>query len=60
MEDAKDYYKKHGPMKAAGSSRSQLSALPRSVAELCKVVQGTLIHRDLAPWLYGLKFLRSK
>ena len=60
MEDAKDYYKKHGPMKAAGSYRSQLSALPRSVAELRKVVQGTLIHRDLAPWLYGLKFLRSK
>jgi hypothetical protein len=49
MENAKDYYKKPGPMKPAGSSRSQLSALPRSVAELCKVVQGTLIHRDLAP-----------
>jgi hypothetical protein len=32
-----------------------MRALPNSVAELCRVIQGNLIHRELAAWLYGLK-----
>jgi hypothetical protein len=55
MEDAKNYYKAHGAMTAPGSYGSELGALPKSVAELCNVIQGNLIHRDLAAWLYDLK-----
>jgi len=55
MEDAKDYYKGHGPMTTPGPLRSELYSLPIGVAELCKVIQGVLIHRELAAWLYNLK-----
>jgi hypothetical protein len=29
--------------------------LPRRIGSLCEIAQGALIHRDIAPWLYGLK-----
>jgi len=31
-----------------------LDAMPAEIGALCKVVQGVLIHRDIAPWLYDL------
>jgi hypothetical protein len=55
MEDAKEYYKGHGPMTTPGPLCSELHVFPRGVAELCKVIQGLLVHRELAAWLYGLK-----
>jgi hypothetical protein len=55
MEDANDYYKRHGPMTTAGPFHSELQVFPKSVADLCRVIQGNLIHRDLAAWLYDLK-----
>jgi hypothetical protein len=60
MENAGDYYKRHGQMTAAASFRSELRALPNSVAELCRVIQGDLIHRDLAAWLYELKLTEKQ
>ena len=55
METAQDYYRRHGPMSAPGSGAAELRGLPRDIGSLCEIVQGVLIHRDLAPWLYDLK-----
>jgi hypothetical protein len=55
MEDPKEYYQGYGPMTAPGAHAAELSALPNDLAALCEVVQGVLIHRDIAPFLYGLR-----
>jgi hypothetical protein len=55
VETALDYYRSHGTMSAPGTNAAALDALPRDVASLCGVVQGVLIHRDIAPWLYALQ-----
>ncbi len=55
METAQDYYQHTGPMTAPGAHEAELSAMPTDLASLCEVIQGVLIHRDIAPWLYGLK-----
>jgi len=52
MEASRAYYKSHGPMTAPGPHAPQLSALPPAIARLCEIVQGVLIHRELARWLY--------
>ena len=54
METPQEYYKQDGPMTAAGARAEEFRALPKDVAGLCEVVQGVLIHRDIAPWLYGI------
>lgn len=54
MENSKEYYLGGGPMTAPGAHRAEISALPRDLAKLCEVVQGVLIHRDMAPFLYNL------
>jgi len=54
METPQEFYKGDGPMTALGAQASQLSALPTDLKSLCDVVQGVLIHRELAPFLYGL------
>lgn len=41
-------------MSAAGAGAADLRGLPRDVRALCGIVQGVLIHRDIAPWLYDL------
>ena len=48
MENPTEYYKKHGPMTTAGPFRSELQTFPHEVAELCELIQGNLIHRELA------------
>jgi hypothetical protein len=53
MESPRDYYKGVGPMVAGGS---EFAALPRDLGALCEVIQGDLIHVDLAAWLYDVKF----
>ncbi len=54
METPQEYYKRNGPMTALGAHAAEFSALPRDIASLCDVIQGVLIHRDVAPFLYGL------
>ncbi|HEY6395627.1 MAG TPA: transglutaminase domain-containing protein, partial [Candidatus Binataceae bacterium] len=55
MENPQEYYKSYGPMTAPGAHAAEFSALPEDLAALCEVVQGVLIHRDMAPFLYSLK-----
>lgn len=52
MESPHEYYKGYGPMTALGAQAAQFGALPREIAALCEVVQGVLIHQELAPFLY--------
>jgi hypothetical protein len=54
MQSPQEYYKHDGPMSALGAHADEIRALPKDIASLCEVVQGVLIHRDIAPWLYGI------
>jgi hypothetical protein len=54
METPQEYYKQDGPMTALEAHAKEFGALPKDVAGLCEIVQGVLIHRDIAPWLYGI------
>jgi hypothetical protein len=42
-------------MSTAGVRATELRGLPHDIAALSEVVQGVLIHRDLAAWLYDLE-----
>jgi hypothetical protein len=55
MENSHDYYTGEAPMASAGARAAELRALPPELATQCEVVQGILVHRDMAPWLYNLK-----
>ncbi|MGD0672352.1 MAG: transglutaminase domain-containing protein [Candidatus Binatus sp.] len=55
METPQEYYQRSGSMTALGAHAGEFSAMPRDIASLCEVIQGVLIHRDIAPFLYGLK-----
>ncbi|MGH7984796.1 MAG: transglutaminase domain-containing protein [Candidatus Binataceae bacterium] len=52
VDNPRQYYKAHGPMTAPGTE--DFAALPGDIAGLCKILQGVLIHRDLAGFAYGL------
>jgi len=54
MEIAPDFYRAHGPMGAAGKWATELRSLPDDIGALCRIVQGVLVHRDLASLLYAL------
>jgi hypothetical protein len=54
MQTSQEYHKQTGPMTALGAHADEFGKLPREIAALCEIVQGVLIHRDIAPWLYGL------
>lgn len=60
METPQEYYRHDGPMTAPGAHAVEFSELPRDVARLCEVVQGLLIHRDIAPFLYDLKLTEAQ
>ena len=60
METPQEYYRRDGPMTAPGHACREFSKLPRNVARLCEVVQGLLIHRDIAPFLYDLKLTEAQ
>ena len=60
MEDPQEYYQRSGPMTALGPHAAEFSTLPRDIASLCEVIQGVLIHRDIAPFLYGLKLSEAQ
>ena len=55
MESSLEYYRSHGAMTAPGAHAAELRALPCDLPALCEVIQGVLIHRDIAPFLYDLK-----
>jgi hypothetical protein len=55
METAQEYYRSHGPMTAPGAYSAMLAPMPGDIAATCSAIQGTLIHRDIAPWLYDIK-----
>jgi hypothetical protein len=54
MENSHDYYTAEAPMASAGGRAAELRALSPDLAKQCEVVQGILVHRDMAPWLYNL------
>ncbi len=55
METSQDYYRNHGRMTAPGANAAAFENLPPDIASLTQIIQGVLIHRDIAPWLYNLK-----
>lgn len=57
---AQDFYLGNGPMNGAGHASLALRGLPRGVEPLCEITQGVLIHRDIAPWIYGLNLSGEK
>ena len=56
METPQQYYAGSGSMSARGEFAPQLRALPRDLGKLRDIVQGILLHADMAPWLYDVKF----
>ena len=60
METPQEFYKHDGPMTALGAHADEFRALPRELASLCEIVQGVLIHRDIAPWLYGITLTEAQ
>jgi hypothetical protein len=60
VESAQEYYRSHGPMTSPGAFAVALGGLPRDVASLCRAIQGFLIHRDIAPWLYSLQLSKDQ
>ena len=55
MENPRDFYTGDAPMTSAGAWAADLRALPSDLAKQCEIVQGVLVHRDMAPWLYDLR-----
>jgi hypothetical protein len=55
MENPLDYYRNVGPMTAPRAHAAEYRALPKDLGQLCEIVQGVLIHRDIAPFLYNLQ-----
>ena len=60
METALEYYKGSAPMAAGGTRASELRALPGELAKQCEIIQGVLVHRDMAPFLYDLKLTEQQ
>lgn len=60
MQTPNEYYTGAGPMTALGAHAGEYRALPTNLASLCEVVQGLLIHRDIAPWLYGITLTEAQ
>jgi hypothetical protein len=60
METPQQYYRGEASMSAPGSQDSALRELPREIGALRDIIQGVLIHADLAPWLYDVKFSEQR
>jgi hypothetical protein len=54
MENPKEFYTSYGPMTAPGVHEADLSRIPTDLGAACQVIQGLLIHQDLASFLYGV------
>ncbi len=57
MEAVQEFYSGSGPMVAP---IAEFGALPKGVAALRDVIQGVMIHSDIAPWLYDLKLSQHR
>ena len=44
----------------AGCARSGVARAAHDLAKQCEIVQGVLVHRDMAPWLYDLKLTEQQ
>ncbi len=60
IETPQAYFAGSGPMTALGAHAAEFNALPADVGSMRDVVQGVLIHRDMAPFLYDLKLSNEK
>jgi len=60
MQNPQEYYQQHGPMTSPGANAAEFNKLPKDLAKLCEVVQGVLIHRDMAPFLYNLNLSKEQ
>ena len=56
METPQQYYVGSGTMSARGKFAADLRALPKDLGALRDIVQGILLHADMAAWLYDVKF----
>ncbi len=54
MENPREFYTSYGPMTAPGAHAADLSRIPTDLGASCEVIQGLLIHQDLASFLYGV------
>lgn len=59
METAQEFFRNHGPMTAPGGYSPMLAPIQGDIAGACSAIQGTLIHRDIAPWLYDIKLSKE-
>jgi Transglutaminase-like superfamily len=55
LDSAQSYYREHGVLGHPGHHAAALQRLPSDIMSACTAVQGLLIHRDIAPWLYEQK-----
>jgi hypothetical protein len=60
MVNQLDYYKNTAPMSDPGKYASMLRDLPHDIAKLCEIIQGFVIHRDMAPFAYDVKFSEER
>lgn len=60
MKENRDHYASDDRMTAPGSNAAELRALPSRLAEQCAVIQGLLIHRDLAKMIYGVTLTETQ
>lgn len=57
---AQAFYRAHDPMHGVDDGSAQLGDWPGRVGALCAIVQGVLIHRDIAPGLYDLNLSQGE
>jgi len=60
MENPLEYYKSHAPMTDPGQYARTLRELPRDIGKLCELIQGLIIHRDMAPFAYDVTFSEER
>ena len=60
MENPLEYYKICAPMTDPAAYASALCELPRDIAKLCEIIQGLVIHRDMAPFAYDVTFSEER
>jgi Transglutaminase-like superfamily len=60
MDNVLDYYRHSAPMSDPGKYASMLQELPRDIPKLCEIIQGLVIHRDMAPFAYNVTFSEER
>jgi hypothetical protein len=60
MENPQEYYLRDGAMTASVDDSAIFRELPRDILALCRIVQGVLIHQDLASFAYGVAVSREQ